>query len=111
MPTPSPERRGAASGLPRRPRPRCGPGGRPIDPERAAADAGRTERRAGPRSVSLEYRAWLGWWAGDDFRTIDARLLDIGRDGAAAEVDARPPRDRPLLFGLRGPAIAGGCVE
>ena len=42
-----------------------------------------TDRRATPRSVALEFRAWIAWWSGETFVVVAARLLDISRTGVA----------------------------
>jgi len=57
--------------------------------------------RSGPRCTCLEHRAWVAWWRGAEFRTADARLLDVGTGGASLEADVRPDDGR-LLLALQG---------
>ncbi len=58
------------------------------------------DRRHDPRRTALEHRAWLGWTEECIFRTVDARLLDIGPAGALVETDASLRVDQRMLLAL-----------
>ena len=58
------------------------------------------DRRHDPRRTALEHRAWLGWTEDCIFRTVDARLLDIGPAGALVETDAPLHVDQEVLLAL-----------
>src|SRR4051812_29435522 len=58
------------------------------------------DRRHDPRRTVLEHRAWLGWTQECIFRTVDARLLDIGSAGALVETDAPLRVDQRMLLAL-----------
>jgi hypothetical protein len=67
--------------------------------DRRSTPRGR-DRRSTPRLQPVEYRAWLGWWDDADFLSFPVRLLDIGRGGVAAVLDASPPEGRPVWLRL-----------
>jgi hypothetical protein len=63
---------------------------------------GRRRRPAGPRSVHDDCRktyrypavgneARLGWWSGENFREMSARLEDISQGGVSIVAEAQPP--------------------
>src|SRR4051794_1226695 len=56
------------------------------------------ERRVAPRHVPLEFRAWIGWWDGDDFVATGVRLVDISRAGAAVEAGEPIPVGQDVWF-------------
>ncbi len=59
------------------------------------------ERRIAPRSIALEYRAWIGWREHGNFVTVAARLLDISRAGVAVVAEDCPPEQRDIWFCLQ----------
>jgi hypothetical protein len=59
-----------------------------------------SDRRASPRFTALDHRGWLGQWSDQGFAVFEVRVLDIGKGGAAIEMDERPIGDRPVLLGL-----------
>jgi hypothetical protein len=65
------------------------------------------DRRAEPRLEAVEYRMWLGWWAGTEFLTIATRLVDISRGGAALVTPEPPPVGEPVWLCLKGPRWSG----
>src|SRR5437016_5036693 len=64
------------------------------------------ERRVAPRSVALEFRAYLGFWEGTDFVITGVRLLDISRAGIALEAEDAPDVGQDAWFRLH-PAGSG----
>jgi hypothetical protein len=78
--------------------PRPEPAGRA--PSRTAGSPAPQDRRASPRHLALESRAWLGWGSAEDVRPVAAHLLDISRGGAALEAEALPPAGEPLWLCL-----------
>lgn len=63
------------------------------------ADWDLVDRREHPRHPATDYRAWLGWWDGEEFVTLAARLLDIARGGVALLVPAGAgPRARSEVW-------------
>src|ERR1700732_2707018 len=69
---------------------------------------GRRRRSAGPRSVHDDSRktyrypvvgneARLGWWSGEDFCEISARLEDISQGGVLIVSEELPPTDDVYL--------------
>ena len=68
-------------------------------------------RRANYRHIPAECRAWIAWKMDGGLNRVPARLLDIGRGGAAVELDAEIPRDQPLLFGLDESLATHGFLE
>ena len=78
-------------------------------PCRATRPAGTADRRGAPRFDAVEDRIWLGWWDGEQFRTIGARLLDISRTGAAIACPEGPDRGDDAWFCVVGPGVSGGA--
>ncbi len=68
------------------------------------------ERRACPRFVALEYRAWVAWWDDTEFQATACRLLDISKGGVLLESAEPPPQDRSIWFCLH-PAHWAGRIE
>jgi hypothetical protein len=56
------------------------------------------DRRTVCRYATLETQAWLGWWEGAEFRSTDARLVDISLRGCMMTVDRLPPYDQTVWF-------------
>jgi hypothetical protein len=56
------------------------------------------DRRSVCRYASLEAQAWLGWWDCNEFRSTNARLVDISLRGCMMVVDRLPPRDQTVWF-------------
>jgi hypothetical protein len=66
------------------------------------------ERRLWQRYPARETRATLTWIHDEHERTVRGELLNISGGGAAVVIDAEPPADKPISFGLesKGPTIA-----
>ena len=56
------------------------------------------DRRSICRYTAVETRAWLGWWEEQEFRSTDARIVDISLRGCMMTVDRLPPKDQPVWF-------------
>jgi hypothetical protein len=56
------------------------------------------DRRSVCRYSSLETRAWLGWWEGEEFRSTDASLVDISLRGCMMTVDRLPAQGETVWF-------------
>ncbi len=72
----------------------------PVAPRSTPRGDDPSERRHDRRRTALEHRAWLGWTEECIFRTVDARLLDIGPAGALVETDASLRVDQRMLLAL-----------
>jgi hypothetical protein len=59
---------------------------------------GADDRRSVCRYASLESRAWLGWWEGEEFRNTEARIVDISLRGCMMTVDRLPPCGETVWF-------------
>jgi hypothetical protein len=77
----------------------------------AATDGPERHRRGNPRHTPLECGAWLAWERDRSTLRVPARLLDVSRGGAAAELDAEVAPNQCLLFGLDGWPIKELLVE
>jgi hypothetical protein len=82
----------------------------PFAPRPTPRGTDPTDRRNHPRRSALEHRAWLGWTAEREFRTADARLLDIGPAGALVETDAPLHVDQEVLLALANGPPDGGVM-
>jgi hypothetical protein len=56
------------------------------------------DRRSICRYSVVQTRAWLGWWAGEEFHSTNARLVNLSLRGCMVTVDRLPPRDHPVWF-------------
>jgi hypothetical protein len=56
------------------------------------------ERRSVCRYVAVQTVAWLGWWEGQEFKSTNARLVDISLRGCMMTVDRLPPTGQPVWF-------------
>jgi hypothetical protein len=56
------------------------------------------DRRSVCRYASIESRAWLGWWLGEQFHNTDARVVDISLRGCMMTVDRLPPEGETVWF-------------
>jgi hypothetical protein len=63
---------------------------------------GEVEDRSQPRHSAFGASIQLGWWEGPIFRSAAGLLKDISRCGAAALVEAAPPKGSPTLIRLNG---------
>ena len=82
----------------------------PVAPRPTPRGDDPSERRHDPRRTALEHRAWLGWTENCIFRTVDARLLDIGPAGALVETDAPLHVDQEILLALTYGVPDGGVM-
>lgn len=73
--------------------------------EGAPARSGR-DRRKESRYIPYCRRAYLGWWAGDEYRTLTARIENLSRSGAALLVDEFPESVSEVWLCLIGPVRA-----
>jgi hypothetical protein len=64
----------------------------------AARATNADDRRSICRYSAVETRAWLGWWDDQDFRSTDARVVDISLRGCMMTVERLPPQDQPVWF-------------
>lgn len=62
------------------------------------------DRRATPRETAVVNRVCLEWWAGDQMRRANGRLLNISERGALLVLDSRPPVGQPVWFHVETPA-------
>jgi hypothetical protein len=85
-------------------------GGSPREPGHGPKAAAFRDRRRNPRYTVLDHRGWLSRWGERGLEVEDVRLLDVGRGGAAFEVDARVPQGGVVLLGLHQLREAS-CVE
>jgi hypothetical protein len=68
------------------------------------------DRRSSRRHVVVRPEIWVGWWAGENFGTIDGKLLNISRGGALILLGEWPPKRVPVyVYKDVGEAIA--CVR
>lgn len=67
------------------------------------------DRRRSTRFDPVEDRVWLGWWDGEQFQTIAARLIDISRTGAALICVDGPEKTMDAWFCVVGPRHSGGA--
>jgi hypothetical protein len=44
----------------------------------------------------------VGWWSGDDFRIVAARMVNIGRGGVMISIAASPDQGQPVWLRLVG---------
>ncbi|QDV37923.1 hypothetical protein [Tautonia plasticadhaerens] len=68
-----------------------------------------SERRGARRFSAVEDRIWLGWWDGEQFQTLGARLLDVSRTGAAVACPDGPGVGDDAWFCVVGPSLSGGA--
>jgi hypothetical protein len=69
------------------------------------------ERRRSPRFLTVEHRAWLGWWtAPDEFGTVPVHLEDISMGGAKLFA-ATPPEPQQIVWFCLGVPDPAECVQ
>jgi hypothetical protein len=56
------------------------------------------DRRGSCRYAVVQSRAWLGWWEGEEFRSTNARLVDLSLRGCMMTVDQLPPGGQSVWF-------------
>jgi hypothetical protein len=82
-------------------------GGSLLDRLRDAIFATRCDRRGLVRHAVVDHDVWLGWWAGDAFGAVLARLENLSRGGALVTLAERPPRREPVwLYKELGTTLA-----
>jgi hypothetical protein len=59
-------------------------------------------RRQWPRYTPAVDLILVGWWSGDDFRIVGARMVNIGRGGAMISIAASPDQGQPVWLRLIG---------
>ena len=70
-----------------------------IQPQDYVAPASNVDdRRRICRYSAVETQAWLGWWEGQEFRSTNARLVDISLRGCMMTVDQLPPKEQSVWF-------------
>src|SRR5437762_2486951 len=69
-----------------------------------------SDRRTTPRRTVLDPRAWLGWWSDEDFKIAEVHLLNLGRDGAAIEMEESLAEHQQAILGL-GVLREAWCLE
>src|ERR1700736_4913523 len=58
------------------------------------------DRRNTPLHTVLDPRAWLGWWSDEDFKVAEVPLLNLGRGGAAIEMEESLAEHQQAILGL-----------
>jgi hypothetical protein len=56
------------------------------------------DRRATCRYTVVQTQAWLGWWEGEEFRSVSCEIIDISLRGARLVVEAFPPNVPSVWF-------------
>ena len=62
------------------------------------------ERRVMCRYVAAKAPVEIGWWIGEEFKTVEVALRDISLSGASAETRTPPPDSAPIWLRLNNPA-------
>jgi hypothetical protein len=65
------------------------------------------ERRKSARYVPVLDRGHLGWWAGEDFQTAPAQVLNLSLGGAALLICGPPFQGRSVWVSIAGLEWAG----
>jgi hypothetical protein len=56
------------------------------------------DRRGVCRYLAVQSEAWLGWWEGQEFRSTNARVVDISLRGCMMTVEQLPPKGQSVWF-------------
>jgi hypothetical protein len=59
-------------------------------------------RRQWARYTPVVDAILVGWWSGDDFRIVGARMVNIGRGGVMISIAASPDQGQPVWLRLVG---------
>lgn len=67
-----------------------------------------SERRSSPRYAASPNEAYVGWWIGEDFRTVSAQFRDLSSKGALIVTREMPP-NKHVWVGLATPVRSRWC--